>query len=107
MSVLASGYDAEYVRSARLSTNRAKIPHDARFSNVPPVQPQAISIASGPGGLSEGRGFVDRALTEAGFDETTRYQVTVATNEAVSNAMEHGVPCEDGLLHLTASVESG
>lgn len=95
------------MRSLPLSNNWRKIPHDARFSNVPSVQSHALSIASGPRGLSEGRGFVDRALTAAGFDEATRYQVTVATNEAVSNAMEHGVPCEDGLLHLTASVESG
>jgi len=71
------------------------------------VQLQALAISPGPRGLSEGRGFIDRALSQAGFDEATRYQITVATNEAVSNAMEHGVPCDDGLFHLTASVESG
>jgi ketosteroid isomerase-like protein len=31
----------------------------------------------------------------------------MATNEAVSNAMEHGVPCDDGHIHLAATVESG
>jgi ketosteroid isomerase-like protein/anti-sigma regulatory factor (Ser/Thr protein kinase) len=97
----------EYGRSGALSTNPRKIPHDARFSNVVAVQLHALSIPPGPHGLSEGRGFIDRALAEVGFDEATRYQVTVATNEAVSNAMEHGVPCEDGLFHLTANVESG
>ena len=95
------------MRSAPLSSNGGKIPHDARFSNVLAVQSQALAISPGPRGLSEGRGFIDRALTDAGFDEATRYQITVAANEAVSNAMEHGVPCEDGLFHLTASVESG
>jgi ketosteroid isomerase-like protein/anti-sigma regulatory factor (Ser/Thr protein kinase) len=71
------------------------------------VQPQALAISPGPPGLSEGRGFIDRALAAAGFDAATRYQITVATNEAVSNAMEHGAPCDDGRFHLAASVESG
>jgi anti-sigma regulatory factor (Ser/Thr protein kinase)/ketosteroid isomerase-like protein len=71
------------------------------------VHPQALSISAGPGGLSEGRGFIDRALGEAGFDAAARYQITVATNEAVSNALEHGAPCDDGRVHLAASVEDG
>jgi anti-sigma regulatory factor (Ser/Thr protein kinase)/ketosteroid isomerase-like protein len=71
------------------------------------VQPQVLAIYPGPPGLSEGRGFIDRALAAAGFDAATRYQITVATNEAVSNAMEHGAPCDDGRFHLAASVESG
>ena len=66
-----------------------------------------LAIPAGPAGLREGRGFIDRVLSAAGFDAETRYQVTVATNEAVSNAMEHGVPCDDNLFHLAAGVESG
>lgn len=45
-------------------------------------------------------------LTAAGFEAGLRYQVTVAANEAVSNAMEHGAPCDDGRIHLSATVES-
>jgi anti-sigma regulatory factor (Ser/Thr protein kinase)/ketosteroid isomerase-like protein len=71
------------------------------------LRPQALAISPGPGGLSEGRGFIDRALSAAGFDAEARYQVTVATNEAVSNAMEHGAPCDDGHVHLAATVERG
>jgi anti-sigma regulatory factor (Ser/Thr protein kinase)/ketosteroid isomerase-like protein len=71
------------------------------------VQTQVLAISPGPPGLSEGRGFIDRALTAAGFDAATRYQIAVATNEAVSNAMEHGAPCDDGRFHLAASVEAG
>jgi anti-sigma regulatory factor (Ser/Thr protein kinase)/ketosteroid isomerase-like protein len=77
------------------------------FSNVLPVQNEVVAISAGPAGLSEGRSFIDRALTAAGFDAATRYQITVATNEAVSNAMEHGAPCGDGRFHLSASVEDG
>ena len=71
------------------------------------LNPHLLAISPSPGGLSEGRGFIDRALSAAGFDAGTRYQVTVATNEAVSNAMEHGVPCDDGHIHLAATVEDG
>ncbi len=69
------------------------------------VQRQALAIPVGPNGLSEGRGFIDRALAAAGFESEARYQVTVAANEAVSNAMEHGLPCDDGRFHLAAGVE--
>jgi len=69
------------------------------------VASQVLAISPGPLGLSEGRGFVDRSLSAAGFDAGTRYQVAVATNEAVSNAMEHGEPCDDGRIHLAVSVD--
>ncbi len=71
------------------------------------MHPHALAIRPGPQGLSEGRSFIDRALSEAGFDAGTRYQITVASNEAVSNAMEHGAPCEDGQFHLAATVTDG
>jgi len=71
------------------------------------VDAELLAIAPGSSGLSEGRGFINRVLAAAGFDAETRYQVTVAANEAVSNAMEHGVPCGDGRIHLAAAVESG
>ena len=76
-------------------------------SNVLTLHPQVLAISHGPRGLSKGRGFIDRTLSAAGFDAGTRYQITVATNEAVSNAMEHGAPCDDGHFHLAAMVECG
>jgi anti-sigma regulatory factor (Ser/Thr protein kinase)/ketosteroid isomerase-like protein len=82
-------------------------PRSAHSSNVLALPPQVLAICPGPRGLSEGRGFIERTLSAAGFDAGTRYQITVATNEAVSNAMEHGAPCDDGRFHLTAMVECG
>ena len=90
-----------------MSTNGPNIAYLARFSNVRRVRSQALSIPPSPDGLADGRRFIDRALAQAGFDEGTRYQITVATNEAVSNAIEHGAPCDDGRFHLVASVEDG
>jgi anti-sigma regulatory factor (Ser/Thr protein kinase)/ketosteroid isomerase-like protein len=75
------------------------------FSNVLSVQTEVVAISAGPAGLSEGRSFINRTLAAAGFDAATRYQITVAANEAVSNAMEHGAPCDGGRFHLSASVE--
>jgi len=75
--------------------------------NVHHVQSEALAISAGPSGLSEGRGFIGRVLAEAGFDPGATYQITVAANEAVSNAMEHGLPCDDGRFHLAAGVERG
>jgi anti-sigma regulatory factor (Ser/Thr protein kinase)/ketosteroid isomerase-like protein len=71
------------------------------------LRSHVLAISPGPQGLSEGRGFIDRALSVAGFDAAARYQITVATNEAVSNAMEHGAPCDDGRFHIAAGVERG
>jgi len=71
------------------------------------VPAQVLAIPAGPRGLSEGRRFIDRALSAAGFDAATRYHITVATNEAISNAMEHGFPCDDGHFHLATTVECG
>jgi len=70
------------------------------------VARQSLPVVPGPTGLSAGREFVERALFEAGFDQAARYQITMAVNEAVSNAMEHGRPCDDGHFHLAAAVES-
>jgi anti-sigma regulatory factor (Ser/Thr protein kinase) len=77
------------------------------FLTFATVQPEVRAIPPGPAGLSEGRGFIDRILASTGFDAAARYQITVATNEAVSNAMEHGAPCDDGRFHLAAGVEDG
>jgi anti-sigma regulatory factor (Ser/Thr protein kinase)/ketosteroid isomerase-like protein len=64
-----------------------------------------LAVQPGPRGLSEGRGLVERVLSASQFDAAARYQITVATNEAVSNALEHGAPCDDGNVHLDASVQ--
>ena len=71
------------------------------------MKPEVFAISPGPAGLSASRGFIDRALSAAGFEAATRYQISVATNEAVSNAIEHGAPCADGRFHLATSIENG
>jgi len=72
---------------------------------VAALQSHVLAVQPGPRGLSEGRGLVERVLSASQFDAAARYQITVATNEAVSNALEHGAPCNDGNVHLVASVQ--
>lgn len=62
-----------------------------------------LSVRADPATLPEVRAFVDDAATLAGFDERTRYQITMAANEAVSNAIEHGRPCTGGRVLLSAA----
>jgi two-component system sensor histidine kinase UhpB len=50
---------------------------------------RALSIPARLERLAEVRDFVDRAAEEAGFDEAARYEIKLAVNEAVTNAIRH------------------
>jgi anti-sigma regulatory factor (Ser/Thr protein kinase)/ketosteroid isomerase-like protein len=111
VAFLIGGHEESPFRSGESHERRGGIGPErvtsAHSSNVLALHPQALAVLPGPRGLSEGRGFIDRTLSEVGLDAATRYQITVAANEAVSNAMEHGAPCGDGHFHLTAMVKCG
>jgi serine/threonine-protein kinase RsbW len=66
---------------------------------------QELALSADPSQLGLARGFVDAAAAAAGFAEEERYQIMVAANEAVSNALEHGSPCPDGRIHLGVDME--
>ena len=55
--------------------------------------------------LRRARGFADAAAAEFGLDEDSRFRFTLAANEAVANAIEHGSPCPDGTVVLRVSTE--
>ena len=61
-----------------------------------------LAIAADPAQLPEARAFVDSAAARAGFNGAARYQITMAANEAISNAIEHGAPCPGGRILLAA-----
>ena len=56
--------------------------------------------------LAEARRFAEAAAREFGFDETVKRQITLAINEAVTNAVEHGSH-EGGEVELRAVAENG
>jgi anti-anti-sigma factor len=66
--------------------------------------------------LAVARGFAIAAARRAGLDPRQQYNLAVATNEAVANAIQHGLPCpsgsvemwvEEGREALTVGVRSG
>lgn len=57
--------------------------------------------------LSEARRFAETAALEFGFDEIVKRQITLAINEAVANAMEHGSPGNGDEVELRAVAEDG
>jgi serine/threonine-protein kinase RsbW len=65
----------------------------------------SVSITAEPARLGEAREFVESVANDHGFDDDALYQIKVASNEAVSNAIEHGKPCPDGTIEVRAEVE--
>jgi anti-sigma regulatory factor (Ser/Thr protein kinase) len=57
--------------------------------------------------LSEARRFAEAAAGEFGFDEDVQRQITLAINEAVANAIEHGSPQAGDEVELRAAAEDG
>jgi anti-sigma regulatory factor (Ser/Thr protein kinase) len=69
--------------------------------------PRTLALPADPAELPTARLFFAFAAAELLFDEVARYQITTATNEAVSNAIRHGAPCEGGVINLCAADEGG
>lgn len=57
--------------------------------------------------LHEVRRFADTAAAELGFDAPERYQIAMAANEAVANAVEHGSPGRGDTVAVRAARERG
>ncbi len=56
--------------------------------------------------LSAARQFVQRAAAAFGLGARSTYEFVYAVNEAVTNAIRHGAPDEDGLIHLSVAADS-
>lgn len=59
-----------------------------------------LSIPADLERLHDVRDFVDRATEGAGFDEAARYEIKLAVNEAVTNAIRHGSESRDDHVRL-------
>jgi anti-sigma regulatory factor (Ser/Thr protein kinase) len=49
-----------------------------------------------PESVTHARALVEAAAAERGLDAEGTWSLTLATSEAVSNAIVHGTPCSDG-----------
>jgi anti-anti-sigma factor len=67
--------------------------------------PRTVSLRLEPDAseLWLARGFAFAAGRRAGLDPRRQYNLALATNEAVANAIEHGGPCADGTIKLWSS----
>jgi len=66
-----------------------------------------ISLASHSGSLAEARELIGETAAELGYDEAAIWELKLAATEALMNAIEHGTPSQDGMVHLRLAQEHG
>jgi anti-sigma regulatory factor (Ser/Thr protein kinase) len=59
-----------------------------------------LRLRPDPADLTQARDFASDAASQFGLGHAERYDFTMAASEAVANALEHGLPCWDGTIHL-------
>ena len=64
-------------------------------------------LRADPASASVARAFVAQAAEELHYDRATTEALRLGITEAVSNAIEHGAPCEDGLISVSVYLEAG
>jgi anti-sigma regulatory factor (Ser/Thr protein kinase) len=66
---------------------------------------RSLSIPARLERLRDVRDFAYQASLEAGFGERARYEIKLAVNEAVTNAIRHGSTSTDALVELAIRQE--
>src|SRR4051794_10681946 len=71
-----------------------------------PVLVRELWLRADPGSPAVARAFVAEVADELRFDRPAKEQLRLAVTEAVANAVEHGAPCQEGLIGVSAYVEA-
>jgi anti-sigma regulatory factor (Ser/Thr protein kinase) len=66
-----------------------------------------IWLRADPGSASVARAFVGQAAQDLGCDHAATEAFRLGITEAVSNAVEHGAPCDNGLISVSVYLEAG
>jgi anti-sigma regulatory factor (Ser/Thr protein kinase) len=66
-----------------------------------------IWVRADPASASVARAFVGEVAQELGCDRAATEACRLGITEAVANAVEHGAPCDDGLISLSVYLEAG
>jgi anti-sigma regulatory factor (Ser/Thr protein kinase) len=66
-----------------------------------------IWLQPDPSSASVARTFAGEAAQDVGCDRTATEAIRLVITEAVANAVEHGAPCENGLISVSVHVEAG
>jgi anti-sigma B factor antagonist len=70
-----------------------------------PPPKREMRLAPVSANLALARAFASAAARRFGLDPRKRHDFTLAANEAVTNAIEHGAPLADEKIHLWVSAE--
>jgi anti-sigma regulatory factor (Ser/Thr protein kinase) len=65
-----------------------------------------LRLRADPSELQSARRLAEQAADDFGLDEDGRFRLTLAANEAVSNAIEHGSPSTDGTVLIRVHGDS-
>jgi anti-sigma regulatory factor (Ser/Thr protein kinase) len=66
-----------------------------------------IWLRAGPASASVARAFAGEAAQDLGCDRAATEAFRLGITEAVSNAVEHGAPCDNGLISVSLYIEAG
>jgi anti-sigma regulatory factor (Ser/Thr protein kinase) len=66
-----------------------------------------IWLRADPASASVARGFAGDAAQYLGCDRAATDAVRLSITEAVANAVEHGAPCDNGLIGVSLYIEAG
>jgi anti-sigma regulatory factor (Ser/Thr protein kinase) len=75
----------------------------ARSMAAPGIPTQELWLPADPAELRTARRFADSAADDFGLGSAARFRFTLAVNEAVANAIEHGKPSAEGRVQLRIS----
>lgn len=78
-----------------------------RIRKAGAFEERELTIPAELGMLSQAREWAVAAAADFGFDEKERFEVRLATSEAVTNAIVHGSDGDGGVVELEVSEESG
>jgi anti-sigma regulatory factor (Ser/Thr protein kinase) len=67
---------------------------------APGTPTQELWVRADPVELRTARRFAEAAAEDFGLDSDARFRFTLAVNEAVANAIEHGAPSPEGRVQL-------
>lgn len=93
--------------SLKLATQTTKTSKPAKATSLSNLFLNEIKIQADVSQLALARDFVGRAAKACGFSHQEVFDITLATNEAVANAIEHGSPKQDSYVKVSCGCAKG
>ncbi len=68
---------------------------------------EVLSVGEGASELDDARALIERTAAGLGYDDAEVWDLKLAATEALTNALDHGEPTTDGLVHMRVGTSSG